>query len=65
MRLLGIPGESYRVGRCRCGARLRLSRSPGVTECVPCGSAYHNLTGEAATTWLLVELGHTQEVIGR
>jgi hypothetical protein len=59
MVLLGIPGESYRVGRCACGEVLRVHRKAGLTECWACGSLYENLTGVLALRTLLEEMGHT------
>jgi hypothetical protein len=59
MELLGIPGTSYKRGRCECRASVRVNRKAGRTECPGCGQVYDNLTGLPATAWLLAELGHT------
>lgn len=58
MNLLGIAGEAYRVGECWCGAKVKLNRKPGWSECRPCGSIYDNITGKPATELLLAEMGH-------
>jgi hypothetical protein len=60
MILLGLPGEPYKVGRCACGAVLRVHRGHGLTECWECGSLYQNLTGRLALEVLLEEMGHSQ-----
>lgn len=60
VNLLGIPGSSFRSGRCDCGATVHVNRRAGRTECLGCGQVYDNLTGRPATLWLLAELGHTE-----